>query len=272
MKTQYKIGEIAEIFDISTDSLRYYEKEGLLVAKRDKNSYRLYTIFDIWKLNIIQTMKSLGISLGEIKNFLNNRSVSNEKALLTKELSYIDEKISTLIYQKAQLINRLEILDDAINNKAYDEVLIKKLGERKVLYIEDKFVDDNQVDLAYSNLIKNSKDSINFLNRDFGMILPREKILQNRYNEYQRAFLILAKDEKIYDDIIPQGLYALIRFRGPYENIKFAYQKLKSFISENNFLAGSYAIERYLIDINQTSSSEEYVTEIQIKIERAKEF
>lgn len=270
MKTQYKIGEIAKIFDISTDSLRFYEKEGLLVAKRDQNSYRVYSIFDIWKLNIIQTMKSLGISLGEIRNFLNNRSVANEKALLEKELSYIDKKISTLVYQKAQLINRLEILDDALVNNAYDEVITKNLGARKVIYIEDRFVDDNQVDLAYSTLIKNSKDPINFFNRDFGMILPKEKIAQKRYNEYQRAFLILDKDEEIYDDIIPPGLYAIIRFRGAYENIKVAYQKLDCFINENKFIAGSYAIERYLIDINQTSTSEEYVTEIQIKIEKAK--
>lgn len=270
MKINYKIGQLAEIFAISTDTLRYYEKEGLLLPERDANSYRIYSIFDIWKLNLIQTMKSLGISLKEIKYFLENRTVANEKALLIKELSYIDEQISSLTYQKSQLINRLEILDEAMATKDFGEILVKKFPRRKIIYTEYKFTNDPQVDLAYTTLIQNSKKKINFLNRDFGMVLPMEKIKARKFNEYSKAFLIIDKNDKDYDDIIPQGLYAVTRFKGAYSKIGKSYKNLQAFLRNHSYKTPSYAIERYLVDINQTYDPNEYITEIQIKLEERK--
>ena len=52
MRHYYKISEIAQLYSIGPDSLRYYEEAGLLSPKRDENGYRMYSIDDIWKLNI----------------------------------------------------------------------------------------------------------------------------------------------------------------------------------------------------------------------------
>lgn len=43
MKKYFKIGEIAKLYHIGTDSLRYYEKLGILTPKRSENDYRLYS-------------------------------------------------------------------------------------------------------------------------------------------------------------------------------------------------------------------------------------
>ena len=40
MKKYYKINEIAKLYHIGVDSLRYYEKVGLISPKRDENQYR----------------------------------------------------------------------------------------------------------------------------------------------------------------------------------------------------------------------------------------
>ena len=42
MKDYYKINEIARLYGIGVDSLRYYEKLGILKPRRDTNGYRLY--------------------------------------------------------------------------------------------------------------------------------------------------------------------------------------------------------------------------------------
>ena len=54
MKEYYKIGEISNLYNIGTDSLRYYEEMGILHPKRDDNGYRMYSINDIRKLNIMK--------------------------------------------------------------------------------------------------------------------------------------------------------------------------------------------------------------------------
>ncbi|MCC5468178.1 MerR family DNA-binding transcriptional regulator [Pelosinus baikalensis] len=43
MKYKWTIGEMAKLFDVSTDTLRYYEKSGLLSSERHSdNGYRYY--------------------------------------------------------------------------------------------------------------------------------------------------------------------------------------------------------------------------------------
>lgn len=42
MKDYYKINEISNLYGIGVDSLRYYEKIGVLIPRRDTNGYRLY--------------------------------------------------------------------------------------------------------------------------------------------------------------------------------------------------------------------------------------
>ena len=43
MKDYYKINEIAKLYGIGVDSLRYYERLGILKPRRDTNGYRLYS-------------------------------------------------------------------------------------------------------------------------------------------------------------------------------------------------------------------------------------
>ena len=47
MKDYYKINEIARLYGIGQDSLRYYERLGLLSPRRDTNGYRLVAAFGI---------------------------------------------------------------------------------------------------------------------------------------------------------------------------------------------------------------------------------
>ncbi|MBU5669215.1 MerR family transcriptional regulator [Peptoniphilus sp. MSJ-1] len=265
MKSKYKIGEIAKIYNISTDTLRLYEKMELLVPKRGENSYRYYTIFDVWKLNVIKTMKSLGVQLKDIKKFLENRSVEDEINLLEDEFSYIEEQIDDLFYQKNHIANRIEILKDAQNFKDDFKIFYKELPARKVVYIKTEITLDDEVDLAYTKLSNNVNDKISFFNRDFGMILSLNKAKKGSFSEYSKGFLIIENDMK-YEDEISQGNYMLIRFRGPYSNAKKAYEILFKEIEEKNLKTDNYFIERYIVDINLTDNEDEYLTEIQIRI------
>lgn len=40
---QYRIGEMAEMTGLTRDTLRFYEKKGVIAAKRRENGYRYYT-------------------------------------------------------------------------------------------------------------------------------------------------------------------------------------------------------------------------------------
>ena len=70
----YKISDIAELTKLSTDTLRYYEKIGLLKkVSRASSGVRLYSDQDLSRIRFIQRAKTMNFSLDEIAQLLQMR-------------------------------------------------------------------------------------------------------------------------------------------------------------------------------------------------------
>ena len=125
------IGALAKRCGVSTYTIRYYEKEGLMhSALRQNNGYRLYSETDITRLQFIQTAKKLGFSLVEIRLFLpeiqNTQFYKGDlERKLKDKITQIDEKINDLQELKMSLVSTLSLLkcgpDERLNlNKLID--------------------------------------------------------------------------------------------------------------------------------------------------------
>lgn len=67
----YSIKEVAEKFDISTYTLRYYERERLIPSvESNDNGRRVYTDIDLGWLQIVCCMRATGMSISYIKNYV----------------------------------------------------------------------------------------------------------------------------------------------------------------------------------------------------------
>jgi len=96
MKNFYSIGEVAKILNISTSKLRYYDKNDIISPEiRKENGYRYYSESQLWKLNNIRSLRNLGVSLNEIIDFLNTRSIKKTKEMIKFQLKKIDENFNT---------------------------------------------------------------------------------------------------------------------------------------------------------------------------------
>lgn len=116
-----QIGELAEAAGISRDTLRYYEKRGLLRARRGGNGYRDYAPEAVDWLRYIRTAQALGFTLQEIEADLpllaaNSAGHSTAAALrgaLQAKLTEIDRRIDGLQTLRAELARRLQApMDD----------------------------------------------------------------------------------------------------------------------------------------------------------------
>ncbi len=105
----YLIGEVAKQSGLSVETIRYYEKEGLLEKPRRKESgYRQYNHDVIARLSFIQQAKELGFSLKEIGELLSIKSDKNNvcddvKQLAQQKLVNIESKIKLLQRMKRSL-------------------------------------------------------------------------------------------------------------------------------------------------------------------------
>lgn len=76
----YHIGEVAGFLDITPDSIRFYEKEGIIRPKKNPaNGYREYSFEDISRLSDILFYRNVDFSIGDIRKIVNG--VSSEEML-----------------------------------------------------------------------------------------------------------------------------------------------------------------------------------------------
>lgn len=95
-------GELASEAQVNPETLRYYEREGLLPQpKRSESGYRLYQADDVKRVQFIKRAQDLGFSLKEIKDLLalkfsESQSAAAVKALAKQKIEAIDQKIADL--------------------------------------------------------------------------------------------------------------------------------------------------------------------------------
>ena len=105
MKDYYKIHEISKLYGIGVDSLRYYERLGVIRPGRDVNGYRLYSLKDMYKLNILRDLRSMGFSMKQIKEYLDGQNVAKTRELLMQEQTLIRQQQEELA-QKEEVLKR----------------------------------------------------------------------------------------------------------------------------------------------------------------------
>lgn len=91
----YTIGEISELMDISADTLRYYDKEGLLpFVQRGAGGRRIFTENDLNFLEVIKCLKRSGVQVKEISTFIGWCMAGDES--LPQRKAFMDEKEAEL--------------------------------------------------------------------------------------------------------------------------------------------------------------------------------
>ncbi|MBB6624938.1 MerR family transcriptional regulator [Clostridium gasigenes] len=105
----YKIGELANILKIKIDTIRYYEKIGLIPKpKRMENEYRVYSEKYVEIIQFIILCKNNGFTLKEISKIINLLSLGDAnnkelKTIVSDKIDTIDIKIKELNFLKKQL-------------------------------------------------------------------------------------------------------------------------------------------------------------------------
>ncbi|MGQ0523108.1 MAG: heavy metal-responsive transcriptional regulator [Betaproteobacteria bacterium] len=109
------IGKVAKSAEVTADSIRFYEREGLLSpAQKSASGYRLYTDEAIRRLNFIKHAQQCGFSLSEIRDLLelkgHDRSCCNDvyRVAVEKKLQ-LESKIKALKTMSQALSRLIEI-------------------------------------------------------------------------------------------------------------------------------------------------------------------
>ena len=98
--TRITIGQLAQTAGVNVETIRYYQRIGLLpLPKRDYGSIRRYSADDLKRVRFIRGAQALGFSLDEIALLLglsDGKHCSETQALAERKLKMVNKKIADL--------------------------------------------------------------------------------------------------------------------------------------------------------------------------------
>ncbi len=99
-KKEYLIGDVAAMIGVSRDTLRFYEKKGIISVRKKENGYRYFTEDDIFTLSSIFYHRKMNIGLEEIESLWSDDNSFKTSAKITKQ-QIEAEKEEILKHQQA---------------------------------------------------------------------------------------------------------------------------------------------------------------------------
>jgi len=127
-----KIAEVSERYSISLDTLRYYERIGLIPpVNRNKSGIRDYSEIDLKRVEFIKCMRSAGLPVDVLAEYIKLVQQGDQTIEARKEI---------LKEQREQLLDKMEEMQktlDVLNYKigVYENAVLKK--EKEMIAIEE---------------------------------------------------------------------------------------------------------------------------------------
>lgn len=248
------IGKMAKLNNISEQALRLYDRIGLLKPDYvDKQTgYRFYNIKQCARLDMIQYMKELGMSLKQIKEHLDRQDIGVIQEVLKRQKKLIDEKIEELNQKQKAVIRSIESYDRYAASPREGIVIVEHFPKRKI-YCYNCGINIYEYELDnYEYILRELKSHI--LLHDLPMIyfcnvgsIIRKNMLEANKLVSSEIFLFVDDDFKSNKgaEVIPAGTFACIYF----DSFSFCKEKkyadmLLKHIKQNNYrIVGDYICE-----------------------------
>ncbi|MDQ0062151.1 MerR family transcriptional regulator [Paenibacillus harenae] len=276
----YSIGQVAKICNISIQTLRYYDKIGLVIPNHtDKLSgYRYYSNRDLLYVKIVQDMKMLQFSLDEIGEMLKNDSLDSLFIKLeSKQKEMLDEikRLEKTVKSIEQRTARVVMLQELGNGLKDLDVLVelKRFPDRHVVSDRGRYACGMEPSIIKFTKLFGKVDASDLITNPI-MTVYHENIMTFDRAESDLEFCIIlnhAGPETVNTRIIPENDYITALYCGIPNDVscKRIYGKLQKWIENNGYIENGPSIEQYLVDMAHMMKPEEFIVELQVPVRKA---
>ncbi len=265
----YTSGEFAKLTGVNKRTLHYYNDTGIFCPEVvGDNGYHYYTCFQFAQLELILTLRKIGMSIEEIKEFTCDKTDVPFAEMIENKKKLIDQSIKQLLAAQNLLEEKAEKLKTGLQAE-HGKITVCSFPERKIVRsqpISGKYDhDDFSVAAEFSIRLKklfNLYDS-------FGSRISAENITSRKFDCYDSFFAYCPDNSETYDEILPKGCYLKTYCIGGWENIPQIYTNLLEYAHQNNFLLEGFAYEEGLNELS-IKSGNDYITMITVKCKKIK--
>ena len=227
MNGMYTISEMASIFDVTRQTLIYYDKIGLFrPAMVNDKGYRFYSPTQIPLMRLICMLRDLGVELEEIQRLTSSCDTREMAGKLRDRVNELDGDIAALESERASVQERLSFYDDVSYWQAHEGVpTLKYFPERHVVvepFPMDRPLDRSVLHPTLMRAIKHMRELLGAKPmRGWGTMLQRSQIHSDNPIWGAGSFAVvpegISSDLLEQTQLLPEGVYLCIsRWGMPY--------------------------------------------------------
>lgn len=204
MKDYFSISQTAKIVNMTTETLRHYDRIDLVKpCKIDEwTGYRYYSEQEIVRLNTIRALRFMDLTLSEIKDILAYDDFNKIVAILKQAEKSADEKIAELNYAKTKIQRARSFYENKLNGEQQKEKTFVKHYPQRVILLSDTMETPTLDNLwnYHRHFYDQVSDKNEFSFEDLAGIYEQ--------NGQSRLFAICTRYSKVDGlKILPQGNY-----------------------------------------------------------------
>lgn len=273
MSTYFSIGEIAKMFNISTQTLRLYDRIGLLRPAyiNEESGYRYYSINQFFKLDSIKQCKTMGLPLKKINELVGNDSSINAMLEITrKQKLTIEAKIEELEHMKIHLNEFENRIKESIKI-GFNNIVLVDNKERAFIKYSYTSHTQEELEMNLRKVILDSEKKYGVSNSRIGFTIFYDDIANNKIT--YREILINLSDievkefEKLINKkivFIPKGIYLTMYIEdSSFDNRKYLNKMIEFAKCNNVEIVGDF-IETSIIARLNKDGKENNLAKIEI--------
>lgn len=262
----FTTGQFAKMHQLNKRTLHYYDEIGLFSpAKKGDNEYRYYTYMQSAKLENILTLRELGMSIEEIREYVKCPSASGFMAISSQKLQEIDSQIKRLRQLKTLFRDMQESLVQC--GDVFDGKIEAVWREKEYLLLTPmKFGDVEPEEMK--QIIKHIQTAweYNRFKSSCGSYVSLDKAKAGDFEIYDGVYTPVPLPPKRNSlELKPEGKYLCGYCVGDWSKITGLYEHMFEYANKHGLeLEGNC----YEMGLNEfaISSMDEYVTRVEIRI------
>lgn len=261
------IGQFAALHGVNKKTLMWYDEVGLFrpAAVNSQNGYRYYSYQQSQTLETILLLREMGVSVKEIKAFMQERSAASMEKLLGEKIEELDREISHKKAVRETLAKHRRNMQTLLSMDLEEISIVEKKG-RRLMTVE--LSADTSFEKAVEMITDETKKyQLSYLHdASYGSMIAVESLYAGNFEDYPSLFIeIPFPIRRSGLHVQPAGTYLRAFYRGPWEDMDIRYREILSYAEKQGMTFYGFSYE-VVLNENVVEREEDAIVQIEIPV------
>lgn len=261
----FTTGEFAEILGVKKHTLFHYDEIGLFSpAVKEENGYRYYFVWQMDAFEVIRALQRLGMPLGEIKAYMQERSPGLFLKMMDQQERQIDQEIKRLRSMKQFIRHEKQNVQEALDVRLDEPYLVRR-EECWLLLSDVKGWEERKLAEEIAQHVR-LREQYRVTQSAVGTICLGQDLDQGKYNRYVCVYSRITRPVAGLKTLRKRaGQYVEVCYRGYEDSMEKPYHLIREYADRQGLLLGREWYEDFLLDELTVKGYGDYIVKVAVE-------